>query len=328
MQRTSDHTVLSQVQWADRLPADRGTIGPKERSDETKMTILEVLNWSVNYLEDHQIENSRLNAELLLARSLNLSREGLYMRLHDQVEERNKEVLEKLMQRRIAGEPLQYILEHQEFWSLDVRVDPRVLIPRPETELLVEQSLLILRQLRASKRISSVLEIGTGSGAIAIALAKELKDLLLVATDISLEALVLAAENARSAEVLNQINFVNGDLFGPLHSLKDGAAFDLILSNPPYITRGKIDTLAKEVKDHEPRVALDGGEDGLAFYRRIIPEAHFYLQEGGWLLLEVALGQSGIVSGMIDDGGHFLKPESIPDLSGIGRVVKAQKRRE
>ncbi|MGZ3604839.1 MAG: peptide chain release factor N(5)-glutamine methyltransferase [Thermodesulfobacteriota bacterium] len=328
MQRTSDHTVLSQVQWADRLPADRRTIGPKERSDETKMTILEVLNWSVNYLEDHQIENSRLNAELLLARSLNLSREGLYMRLHDQVEERNKEVLEKLMQRRIAGEPLQYILEHQEFWSLDVRVDPRVLIPRPETELLVEQSLLILRQFRASKRISSVLEIGTGSGAIAIALAKELKDLFLVATDISLEALVLAAENARSAEVLNQINFVNGDLFGPLHSLKGGAAFDLILSNPPYITRGKIDTLAKEVKDHEPRVALDGGEDGLAFYRRIIPEAHFYLQEGGWLLLEVALGQSGIVSGMIDDGGHFLKPESIPDLSGIGRVVKAQKRRE
>ncbi|MGZ3591816.1 MAG: peptide chain release factor N(5)-glutamine methyltransferase [Thermodesulfobacteriota bacterium] len=274
------------------------------------------------------MENSRLNAELLLARSLNLSREGLYMRLHDQVEERNKEVLEKLMQRRIAGEPLQYILEHQEFWSLDVRVDPRVLIPRPETELLVEQSLLILRQFRASKRISSVLEIGTGSGAIAIALAKELKDLFLVATDISLEALVLAAENARSAEVLNQINFVNGDLFGPLHSLKGGAAFDLILSNPPYITRGKIDTLAKEVKDHEPRVALDGGEDGLAFYRRIIPEAHSYLREGGWLLLEVALGQSGIVSGMIDKGGHFLKPESIPDLSGIGRVVKAQKRRE
>ena len=326
MQRTSEHTVLSQVQWADRPPAGRRTIGPKERSDETKMTILEVLNWSANYLEDHQIENSRLNAELLLARSLNLSREGLYMRLHDQVEERDKEVLEKLMRRRISGEPLQYILEHQEFWSLDVRVDPRVLIPRPETELLVEQSLSILRQFRVSKRISSVLEIGTGSGAIAIALAKELKDLFLVATDISLEALVLAAENARSAEVLNQINFVNGDLFDPLHSLKGGAPFDLILSNPPYITRDKIDTLAKEVKDHEPRVALDGGEDGLAFYRRIIPEAHFYLREGGWLLLEVALGQSGIVSGMIDEGGHFLKPESIPDLSGIGRVVKAQRK--
>jgi release factor glutamine methyltransferase len=320
LQRKSEHTVLSQVQWAGRK-----TIGPRERSDKTKMTILEVLNWSTNYLEDHQIENPRLNAELLLARSLNLSREGLYMRLHDQVEERDRKVFEKLIQRRISGEPLQYILEHQEFWSLDVKVDPRVLIPRPETEVLVEQSLLILSE-SSIRRISSVLEIGTGSGAIVIALAKELKNIFLVATDISTEALVLAAENARSAGVLHRIHFVNGDLFGPLHSLIGGAPFDLILSNPPYITRGKIDTLAKEVKDHEPRIAMDGGEDGLAFYRRIIPEAHFYLREGGWLLLEVALGQSGIVSGMIEEGGNFLKPESIPDLSGIGRVVKAQRK--
>lgn len=290
------------------------------------MTILEVLNWSTNYLEDHQVENPRLNAELLLARSLNLSREGLYMRLQDQVEERDKEVLEKLMQRRISGEPLQYILEHQEFWSLDFKVDPRVLIPRPETELLVEQSLLILSET-SFRRIPSVLEIGTGSGAIAIALAKELrKNIFLVATDISMEALVLAKENAGSAGVRDQINFVKGDLFGPFRPPKERAPFDLILSNPPYITRCKINTLAREVKDHEPRVALDGGEDGLAFYRRIIPEAHFYLREGGWLLLEVALGQSGIVSGMIGEGNNFLKPESIPDLSGIGRVVKAQRK--
>jgi len=328
VQRTPAHTVFSHmVQWPNRLIVDRKTIGLKERSDETKMTILEVLNWATNYLKDHRVENPRLNAELLLARSLNVSREGLYMRLHDPVEERDKEVLEKLMQRRISGEPLQYILEHQEFWSLDFKVDPRVLIPRPETELLVEQSLLVLAET-SSKRIPSVLEIGTGSGAIAIALAKELKNIFLVATDISMEALVLAKENARSAGVRHQINFVKGDLFGPFHPPKGRAPFDLILSNPPYITRCKIHTLAREVKDHEPRIALDGGEDGLAFYRRIIPEVHFYLREGGWLLLEVALGQSGIVSGMIGEGDNFLKPESIPDLSGIGRVVKAQKRRE
>jgi release factor glutamine methyltransferase len=288
------------------------------------MTVLEVLNWSTHYLKDHQVEDPRLNAELLLARSLNLSREGLYMRLHDQLEERDKEVLEKLIQRRISGEPLQYILEHQEFWSLDVKVDPRVLIPRPETELLVEQSLLILSE--ASLRIPSVLEIGTGSGAIAIALAREVKNIFLVATDISRDALVLAMENARSAWVQHQINFVNGDLFGPLHPPKGRRPFDLILSNPPYITRRKINTLAKEVKDYEPRIALDGGEDGLAYYRHIIPEADFYLRERGWLLLEVALGQSGNVSQMIEEEGSFLKPESIPDLSGIGRVVKAQKK--
>ncbi len=289
-----------------------------------EMTILEVLNWSTNYLKDHGVENARLNAELLLARSLNVSREGLYIRLHDQMEERDKEALERLMQRRISGEPLQYILEHQEFWSLDFKVDPRVLIPRPETELLVEQSLLVLAET-SSKRMPSVLEIGTGSGAVAIALAKELEDIFLVATDISMEALVLAKENARSAGVRDRIDFVNGDLFIPFRPPKGRAPFDLILSNPPYITRRKIKTLSREVKDHEPRIALDGGEDGLAFYRRIIPEAHSYLREGGWLLLEVALGQGEIVSGMIEEGGSFLKPESIPDLSGIGRVVKAQK---
>jgi len=120
--------------------------------------------------------------------------------------------------------------------------------------------------------------------------------------------------------------FVNGDLFDPLHPRKGRAPFDLIISNPPYITRGKIDTLAREVKNHEPRLALDGGEDGLDFYRRIIPEAHVYLRQGGWLLLEVALGQSGIVSEMIEASGGFLDPESILDLSGIGRVVKAQRK--
>ncbi len=289
------------------------------------MTILEVLNWSTNYLEEHRVENPRLNAELLLARSLHLSREGLYMRLYDQLEEQDKEVLEKLMQRRISGEPLQYILEQQEFWSLDFRVDPRVLIPRPETELLVEQSLLILSEI-SSKRIPSVLEIGTGSGAIAIALTKELKNIFLVATDISTEALVLAKENARAAGMRQRIHFVNGDLFSPFHPPKERAPFDLIVSNPPYIIRRKIDTLAKEVKDHEPRVALDGGEDGLAFYRRIIPEADIYLREGGWLLLEVALGQGEDVSEMIEGGGSFLRPETIPDLSGIGRVVKVRKK--
>jgi release factor glutamine methyltransferase len=290
-----------------------------------KMMVSEFLNWSTNYLKAHDIENPRLNAELLLARSLNLSKEGLYRNLHSQVKDGEKKALERMIQRRVSGEPLQYILEHQEFWSIDFKVDPRVLIPRPETELLIEQSLPILSQISA-KRNPSVLEIGTGSGAIAIALAKEVKNIFLVATDISRDALVLAMENAKSAGPLPQINFVNGDLFGPLHLSKGRSPFDLILSNPPYITRDKIKTLAKEVKDYEPRIALDGGEDGLAYYRHIIPGACFYLREGGWLLLEVALGQSGDVCEMIEEGGHFLEPESIPDLSGIGRVVKAQKK--
>ena len=288
------------------------------------MTVLEILNWSTNHLKNHQIENDRLNAELLLARSLNLSREGLYGNLHSQLKEGEKETLEKMIQRRISGEPLQYILEHQEFWSIDFKVDPRVSIPRPETELLVEQSLLILSR-NSLRGIPSVLEIGTGSGAIAIALAKEVKNIFLVATDISRDALVLAKENAKTAGVQHQIEFVNGDLFGPLRPSKGRKRFGLILSNPPYIVRPEIGSLAKEVRDYEPTIALDGGEDGLEFYRRIISGAPFYLREGGWLLLEIGWGQSEKIAEQIKRSGVFLKPQILPDLSGIERVVKAQR---
>jgi release factor glutamine methyltransferase len=285
------------------------------------MTVLETLNRTTRTLKIRQIENPRLHAELLLAHSLNFSREELYRNLHRQLMESEKETMEKMIQRRILGEPLQYILGHQEFWSINFKVDPRVLIPRPETELLVEQSLLILSKT-SFRQIPSILEIGTGSGAIVIALAKEVKDIFLVATDISRAAVVLAKENAKSAGVEDRIEFLNGDLFS---HLRRGKFFDLILSNPPYIIRHKIDTLAKEVKDYEPISALDGGEDGMAFYRRIIPEAPFYLREGGWLVLEIALGQGPLVSKLIDEEGDFFKPECIPDLSGIGRVVKAHK---
>jgi release factor glutamine methyltransferase len=289
------------------------------------MKVLELLNWSTNTLKEYQIENPRLNAELLLARSLNLGREELYMRLHGQPKEREKEALEKLIQRRISGEPLQYILERQEFWSIDFKVDPRVLIPRPETELLIEQSLLVLSGT-SFKRIPSVLEIGTGSGAIAIALAKEVKNIFLVATDISRDALELAKENSKSAGVQHQIKFLNGDLFGPLRSSKERKPFDLILSNPPYIIRPEIGSLAREVRDYEPIIALDGGEDGLEFYRRLISQTPFYLREGGWLLLEIGQGQGPLVSELIEEEGYFLKPDCVPDLSGIERVVKAQRK--
>jgi len=288
------------------------------------MTLLESLNQTTKYLKDHQIESPRLDAELLLARSLNLSREGLYRNFHSPLEEREKETLEKMIQRRISGEPLQYILEHQEFWSIDFKVDPRVLIPRPETELLVEQSLLILSE-NSLRGIPSVLEIGTGSGAIAIALAKEVKNIFLVATDISRDALDLAKENAEAAGVQHQIEFVNGDLFGPLRSSKEEGPFDLILSNPPYIVHPEIGSLAKEVRDYEPTIALDGGEDGLEFYRRIISGAPFYLREGGWLLLEIGQGQSEKIAEQIKRSRVFLKPQILLDLSGIERVVKAQK---
>lgn len=289
------------------------------------MTVFELLKWSANYLKDHQIDNPPLNAELLLAHSLNLSREALYAHLYDPLKEKEKAMVEQLIKRRISGEPLQYILKQQEFWSIDFKVDPRVLIPRPETEFLVEQSLLVLSKA-LSMRTPLALEIGTGSGAIAISLAKEIGNIFLVATDISMGALVLAKGNAQSAGVLHQIEFVNSDLFAPFRLFKATEPFDLILSNPPYITHSEIDFLAREVRDYEPIVALDGGEDGFEFYRRITQEASFYLRKGGWLLLEIGQGQGSKVLEMIEKEGYFNIPETIQDLSGIERVVKAQKR--
>jgi release factor glutamine methyltransferase len=288
------------------------------------MTIPELLNWSTDYLKDHRIENPRLNAELLLARSLELTREELYVHFHDSLKGKEEETLEGLVHRRSTGEPLQYILGQQAFWSSDFKVDPRALIPRPETEILVEQAISIFSQ-RHFEGPPFLLEIGTGSGAIAISLAKEVKSSFIIATDISREALLLAKENAKREGVLGQIEWVNGNLFDPFCLLKGRGFFDVILSNPPYISSPEIERLTKEVKDYEPIVALDGGEDGLKFFRNILSQAPFYLKKDGWLLFEVGQGQSSMVSKLIEEETHFLKPECVTDLSGIERVVKTQK---
>jgi release factor glutamine methyltransferase len=288
------------------------------------MTVLELLNWSTDQLEQDQIENPRLNAELLLMHSFNLSREGLYVHLHDPLKEKEREAVERLIKRRISGEPLQYIVGHQEFWSIDLKVDPRVLIPRPETELLIEQTLFILSEMPLGRK-PSVLEIGTGSGAVATSLAKERKDIFVVATDISRDALLVAKENARSAGVLGRIGFVNGNLFDPFRLLRGGQAFDLILSNPPYVDHSEIQGLSREVRSHEPIIALDGGKGGLEIYHSIASQAHCYLRRGGWLLLELGQGQGGKVTELIERSGFFSKTQLLPDLSGIERVVKSQR---
>ena len=289
------------------------------------MTVFEILSWSAHYLKDHRVENPRVNAELLLARSLSFSREGLYARLQNLIREEEKETVESLMKRRISGEPLQYILGHQEFWSIDFQVDSRALIPRPETELLVEQTLLILSE-KSFKKPPVVLEIGTGSGAVAVALAKEAKDIFVVASDISGDALRLAKENTASSGLLHRIKFVHGNLLDPFRLLREREPFDIILSNPPYIPFPEIEGLDKEVRDYEPIIALDGGEDGLSFCRDIVSQAPLYLKKGGWLLLEIGQAQGGKVSEFIDKRGDFSPPQVLKDLSGLERVVKAQRR--
>jgi release factor glutamine methyltransferase len=288
------------------------------------MRVSDVLNGATETFKEGRIDNPRLNAELLLALSLNLSREGLYVHLHDPIGEKERKAMEALIRRRLSGEPLQYILGHQEFWSIDIKVDPRVLIPRADTELLVEQTLFVLSKMDA-ERAPTVLEIGTGSGAIAIALAREARNIFLVATDISGEAVRVAGLNAKEAGVSGRITFINGDLFGPIRRLEGKEPFDIILSNPPYIVRSEMGNLAREVKDFEPTLALDGGKDGLEFHRKIIVHGPEYLRRGGWLLLEVGQGQAGEVAGILETTGNFRLIERVRDLVGIERVVRAQK---
>jgi len=270
------------------------------------------------------VENARLDAELLLAHALGTSRETLYAKLQEPLEAEEERRFGRLIERRGRGEPLQYLLGYREFWSIPIRVDPRALIPRPETEHLVEQALELLA-IRPEAGSRLVLDLGTGSGAVAVAVARERADAVVVATDISLDALRLARENAVRAQVGDRIGFLQGDLFEAFRSPEDAGPFDLILSNPPYVARGEIDRLSTEVKDHEPRQALDGGEDGLDFYRRIVSKAPLFLKEGGWLLLEVGEGQSEHVSSLIAGGGAFERPDRVTDLSGIERVIRARK---
>lgn len=245
----------------------------------------------------------------------------LYLYSHRPLKRHQLAYYKWLLNKRIRGEPTQYILGRREFWSLDLKVTPEVFIPRPETELLVEEVI----KLFGGKKGTALrfMEVGTGSGAIAIAMAKELKGCSIVAEDISWEAILLARENARIHGVSGRIRFLVGDLFS---ALKEGQPqFDLVLSNPPYIPSSKIETLSKEIAEYEPRVALDGGADGLVFFRRIVTGAPSFLRNGGWLMLELGQEQSRAVAEMIRDTGSFESPCIIEDESGLDRVIRARK---
>ncbi len=219
-----------------------------------------------------------------------------------------------LLDRRQKGEPLQYITGEAEFYGLPFQVTRDVLIPRPETEHLVER-ILALAALFPKPHI---LDIGTGSGAIAIALAHHLPQAHITAIDLSDPALTLARENATRNSV--SLRFLQGDLLAPIAA----EVFDIIVSNPPYVPAAERDTLSVEVRDHEPALALFGGDDGLAIYRRLIPAAFAALAPGGWLALEIGFGQADSVHALLRAAG-FSNAQSTPDLQGIPRVVSARR---
>lgn len=288
-------------------------------------TIKDLLSVSTGYLKEKQIDSPRLTAEVLLSFQLNLDRIKLYLNLDLPLSDSEVSGYRELIRRRLQREPLQYITGVQEFWSLDFQVDPRVLIPRPETELLIEQA---LERIKASpephKRSFKILDLGTGSGALAVTLAKEIQGARLWATDISPESIELARLNADRHDVSGRIEFRQGDLW---HALNDpDITFDLIVSNPPYVSVDEYDGLPPEVRDHEPRMALNGHEEGLFYIRKIIEGCPEVLNPGGWLLLEMAPGQTEKALELIKATKTFENESRIKDYSHLYRVVCAQKR--
>ena len=223
-----------------------------------------------------------------------------------------------LIDRRYAGEPIQYITGETEFYGLPFSVAPGVLIPRPETEHLVEKVLQLAAEFRQTNL--RIADIGTGSGAIAIALAHSLPEARIFATDLSPEALAIAMKNARRNRVAECITFLEGDLLAPLA----GEEFQIIASNPPYVPLADCDSLSVEVRDFEPHSALFAGDDGLEIYRRLIPCARELLVSGGWLVLEIGYGQRAAIASLLDPAG-FREVDFVPDYQGIARVAVARR---
>jgi len=277
-------------------------------TDREIWTTLKVLTWTKGYLAEKGVSNARLEAEWLLCAALGLDRVGLYLNFDKPLTEAELTAYRSLVARRANREPLQYILGSQEFCGLEFAVTPAVLIPRHDSEVLVEEA---LRRAGATCRI---LDIGLGSGCIAVALAARLPGAEVCGVDNSPEALAVARDNAERNGV--RLTIFAGSLFEPV----PGERFDIIVSNPPYIPTGDLAGLEPEVREFEPHAALDGGVDGLDFYRLIVRETVGHLQPGGWLLVEVGVDQAEAVKELFAVG-NYADIFTARDAGGVERVV-------
>ncbi len=291
----------------------------RQKSGEPPWTILRILRWTASRFRSRNIENPRASAEILLAHALDLRRIDLYLR-HDQPlmpDELGR--FRELIRRRLRHEPVAYILGTRGFWTLELSLSPAVLIPRPETECLVEAALECLP--KTPERESRILDLGTGSGAIILSLAAEQPKNCFYASDRSPAALEIAKDNAAGNGLEGKIHFFCGDWFAPL---KTPGGFDLILSNPPYIRSSDMDGLQPEIS-FEPRSALDGGPDGLQAIRQILLHAPDYLTEHGFLVIEIGFDQGGDVAEMAQKCGAYEQIRCIKDYAGNDRVMRMRR---
>ncbi len=283
-------------------------------------TILELLNWATPYFKAHHIDSPRATAEILLAHSLGVQRIDLYLQYDRPLSRPELDRFKGLLKRRIDREPVAYIVGTKEFWSLELAVTRDVLIPRPETECLVEKALALLPE--NGNRPQRILDLGTGTGAVALALAAERPHHLFFASDISIGATSVAQKNSRRLFQDHRVSFFAGEWYAPL---KAAPFFHMIVSNPPYIPTADIAGLAPEIHRYEPSLALDGDKDGLGCLSHIITRAHRHLLPRGHLLLEMGHDQKERVQTVIDCCGGFEHVLFSKDYSGYDRIVTLRK---
>lgn len=277
-------------------------------------TVGAILNWTGQYFRDKGLDSPRLDAEVLLSSVLKKDRIFLYVHFDEPLMAEELAAYKALIKRRVAREPVAYILGHREFMKLDFKVDRSVLVPRPDTEILVQA--VLDRLPEGGQRVA---DIGTGSGAIAISLAYYRPELRVTATDISAAALAVAGENAAALGVAERVEFAEGNLLEPLTG-----KYAAVVSNPPYVSKADMEALMPEVKNWEPHGALYGGPDGLDFYRQLAKESGNYLEPGGLIALEVGLGEAALAAGMLEENG-FSEIEIKRDYAGIERVVMGRR---
>lgn len=289
-------------------------------------TIRSILKWAISTLKKSDIEFPEINADTLLSHVLSCDRTWLYTNPDTVLDDTDIRKYQELIYKRSFHVPLQYITHKVEFMSLDFVVDERVLIPRPETEILVEAVLSKAQDDEFSDKNIIIMEIGTGSGNIAVSLAKNLSNAEIYTNDISDDALTLAKTNVQSHDVADKVHLLHGDFFGVFYNFVEKEQVDFIVSNPPYISESEWKGLEPEVKEHEPREALVGGEDGMHYYRQIIKEASDWLRPGGYLVLEIGETQTNAIKKLILNKEHYGKIEIIKDLQGKERVISARRK--
>jgi release factor glutamine methyltransferase len=286
-------------------------------SEEQPWTIGRLLEWTTRYLAQKGSESPRLDAQVLLAHVLGCKRIDLYTRHDEPASDSARGQFRDLIRQRIEGCPVAYLVGRKEFFSLELEVGPAVLIPRPDSECVVDECLRLAREMPEP----TVLDIGTGSGNLAVAIARQHKGAKVTAVDLSPEALAVAQRNAAKHGLESRVRFLHGDLFAPVPA---DERFDFVVSNPPYIPHAEIAQLAPGVRDYEPHLALDGGEDGYAVFDRLVREASAHLKPGGYLIVEIGSPQEGPARQRIQAVAGYELAKTLHDGSGHPRVLRAR----